>query len=188
MPDRDDVVPDSARPDFAPIGQQFKFCPLCQTELVYRNVHDRMRQQCPSCHWIHFQDPKVGAGVLIQQDGSILLGRRGIDPGKGLWCFPSGFVEIDETPEQAAIRECKEETGLEVEVTSLFGVYPFVSRMKGAGILILYRGHICGGTLAARDDLTEVSFFAPDMVPSDKDWAFASNRQALDQWMNEVAG
>ncbi|MEM7033263.1 MAG: NUDIX hydrolase [Chloroflexota bacterium] len=182
MPDQDDVVHPEEQTDFTPVGQQFKYCPMCQTELVYRHVHDRLRQQCPVCHWIHFQDPKVGAGVLIEQDGQILLGKRGIDPGKGLWCFPSGFVEIDETPEIAAIRECKEETGLNVEITDLFGVYPFVSRIKGAGVLILYRCQIVGGELAASDDLIEVAFFGPASLPAEEEWAFASNREALHRW------
>ena len=186
MSNPDDVVQPEARSDFAPMGQQFKYCPMCQTELENRFIHDRVRQQCPACEWIHFQDPKVGAGVLIEQDGKILLGRRGINPGKGLWCFPSGFVEIDETPEQAAIRECKEETGLDVEITGLFGIYPYVSRIKGAGILLLYRGRICGGVLAASDDLTEAVFVGPDALPSDEAWAFASNREALQQWRYEV--
>jgi ADP-ribose pyrophosphatase YjhB (NUDIX family) len=171
--------------NFAPPGQQFTFCPMCATELVYRQLYDRLRQQCPACGWIHFQDPKVGAGVIAEQEGRVLLGRRGIDPGKGLWCFPSGFMEIDETSEEAAIREFKEETGLDVELAGLFGVYHFHSAVKGTGVLLLYRGRITGGVLAAMDDITELTFFSPDELPPDEELAFESNRNALRRWKKE---
>jgi len=173
--------------DFAPLGQQFVYCPMCATELIYRELFDRLRQQCPACDWIHFQDPKVGAGVIAEQAGKVLLGRRGVNPGKGLWCFPSGFVEIDESPEEAAVREYKEETGLEVELTGLFDVYHFHSAVKGSGVLILYRGRIVAGRPSAMDDLAELAFFAPLELPPAAALAFDSNRQALIQWQQEKA-
>ena len=174
--------------NFAPLGQQFTYCPMCATELVTRQLYDRLRQQCPACNWIHFQDPKVGAGVIAEQDGKVLLGRRGINPGKGLWCFPSGFMEIDETSEEAAIREFKEETGLDVALSGLFDVYHFHSAVKGTGVLILYQGRITGGTLAAMDDLTDLAFFSPDSLPPDEELAFESNRNALRRWREEKRG
>lgn len=168
-----------------PIGQQFKYCPICATELVYRELFDRMRQQCPACDWIHFQDPKVGAGVIAERNGKVLLARRGVDPGKGLWCFPSGFVEIDESPAEAAVREYKEETGLDVELTCLFDVYHFHSAFKGTGVLILYRGNILEGTPTAMDDITEVAFYGADELPAGDQLAFTSNRKALKRWKAE---
>lgn len=168
--------------EFVPLGQQFKYCPMCATELVYRELFDRLRQQCPACEWIHFQDPKVGAGVLVEQAGKVLLGRRGIDPGRGLWCFPSGFVEIDESPEAAAVRECKEETGLEVELRGLFDIFHYFSAVKGAGILILYWAQITGGKPKPMDDMVELAFYAPSELPANDEIAFESNRQALWRW------
>lgn len=170
---------------FAPLGQQFKYCPMCATELVYRELYDRMRQQCPACEWIHFQDPKVGAGVIVEQAGKVLLGRRGIDPGRGQWCFPSGFVEIDESPETAAVRECKEETGLEVELTGLFDIFHYFSAVKGAGVLILYRAQITGGKPKPMDDMVELAFYGPSELPANDEIAFESNRQALRRWQVE---
>ena len=183
----DDLLLPDLRPghDPAPIGQQFKYCPMCTTPLVYRPLFGRQRQQCPACEWIHFQDPKVGAGVMVEQKGQILLGRRGVDPGRGLWCIPSGFVEIDESPEAAAVREYKEETGLDIQLTGLFDIFHFHSAVKGAGILILYSGRIIGGTPRPMDDLVELTFYAPAGLPADDEIAFASNRQALQRWQNE---
>lgn len=182
----DDLPLPSSTMATATIGQQFTYCPMCKTELEYRHIFDRMRQQCPKCEWIHFQDPKVGAGVLAAQNGQVLLGRRGVNPGMGLWCFPSGFVEIDEGPDEAAVREFKEETGLDVRLTALFDVYHFYSAVKGTGVLILYRGDIIGGTPTAMDDLTELAFFGPDDLPADDELAFDSNRQALKRWKTEL--
>ena len=171
--------------NFMPLGQQFKYCPMCKTELVYRDLFDRLRQQCPACEWIHFQDPKVGAGVLVEREGKVLLGRRGINPGKGLWCFPSGFMEIDEDPQEAAVRECREETGLTVQLTGLFGVFHFHSAVKGSGVLILYRGNIVDGKPTPMDDMAELAFYGPDELPDADELAFASNRQALQRWKAE---
>ena len=165
-----------------PIGETYNFCPMCRTELIYNELFDRLRQQCPKCGWIHFQDPKVGAGVLAEKEGRVLLGRRGVNPGLGLWCFPSGFMEIDESPEQAAIREFKEETGLEVELTGLFDIFHFFSNTKGTGVLILYQGNILNGIPTAMDDLAELAFFHPDELPPDDELAFDSNRIALKRW------
>ena len=74
------------------------------------------RAICPQCGWIHFEDPKVAAGVLVEQEGRILLVQRGNDPERGVWSFPAGFVNAYEDPARAAERECLEETGLVVRV------------------------------------------------------------------------
>ncbi|MFQ5613365.1 MAG: NUDIX domain-containing protein, partial [Anaerolineae bacterium] len=163
----------------------FKFCPMCQTGLETRHVFERERQQCPACGWIHFLDPKVGAGVLIEQDGRVLLVRRGMDPGKGLWCLPSGFVEIDESPAEAAVRECKEETNLDVELVGKPDIYHYFHEGRGGGILILYRARVIGGQPRPGDDVNQVCFFEPDSLPASERIAFLSNRTALALWQEE---
>jgi 8-oxo-dGTP diphosphatase len=162
---------------------RFHYCPLCRTELTDKIIFGRSRQTCPHCGWIYFLDPKVGAGVVIEKEGQILLTRRAVPPSLGMWCFPSGFMEINETPEQAAIRECKEETNLDVHLHGLFGVYGYQHDIRGAGVLILYRGEVIGGEPAPDDDVSEVRFFSPDSLPDDI--AFISNREALSLWRNE---
>ncbi len=160
----------------------FKYCPMCAAKLVTRPLFGRERQQCPACRWIHFKDPKVGAGIIAERDGLVVLARRGIDPGKNKWCVPSGFVEYNEAPHTAALREFKEETGLEVTITGLVDVIHYNADFRGAGVMVLYKGNVTGGTPAPMDDVIEVGFFAPDSLPADEEIAFVSNRRALAAW------
>jgi len=128
-------------------------------------------------------DPKVGAGVLAEKEGKVVLVRRAVVPAIGSWCLPSGFVEYDESPAEAAVRECLEETGLEVRLTGLLDVTQYVSQLRGPGIIVLYRGQVVGGEPQPGDDASEVGFFGPDELPTDI--AFPSNRQALARWREE---
>src|SRR6478672_6998818 len=98
------------------------FCPRCGTPVEERLVHGKLRPACPACDFVAFADPKVSATVLIERAGALLFIRRTVDPGRGLWCFPGGFVDFGEDPLQAAMRECREETGLVVEQLRLLEV------------------------------------------------------------------
>jgi len=133
---------------------------------------------------VHFRDPKVGAGVLVERDGKVVLVRRAVVPALGSWCLPSGFVEYDEAPEQAAVREFLEETGLEVKLTGLLDVRQYTNDTRGPGVVILYRGQVVGGEPRPGDDASEVGFFGPDELP--EDIAFATHRHVLAEWREEV--
>ena len=100
-----------------------KFCPKCANPLTERLIERHLRPHCTACGFIHYTGPKVAVGVIISQNGAILLNRRDIEPGRGLWSFPSGYVDVGEALTEAAQREVREETGLEVEVGPLVGVY-----------------------------------------------------------------
>ena len=163
----------------------YRFCPQCATPLEPRVVYGRERLACPACAFIHFREPKVAAGVLVEEDGRVLLARRGIEPELGKWYLPSGFVEYDETPEEAARREVEEETGLIIAVDGLVGAYPIRDRLGRRGVWLCYRGRLLGGEMCAADDVTEVGWFAPDDIPANL--AFESTRQALDGWLAACA-
>lgn len=163
---------------------EYKYCPMCATEMEWRHVFGAQRQQCPNCGWVHFRNLKVGAGVLAERDGKVVLARRGINPGKNKWCFPSGFVEYNESPEMGAVREFKEETGLDVEITGLLDVVYYNADFRGAGIMVLYGGKVIGGTPTPMDDVVEVGLFRKDEIPADDEIAFESNRIALAKWKN----
>ncbi|NOZ29383.1 MAG: GNAT family N-acetyltransferase [Chloroflexi bacterium] len=167
--------------------QSANFCPQCGTRLERREVGDRVRPVCPACGFIYYMNPVVAAGTLVEQDGRIVLVRRGVEPGKGLWGLPAGYVEADESAEEAAIRETREESGLEVELDGLIGVYSFGKDTGSRGVLILYAAHVVGGTLHAGDDATEVAWFAPDSLPPDDQIAFWTHRQALREWQRARA-
>jgi len=162
-----------------------RFCPQCGASLSQRWVAGRERLVCDECDFIFYLNPKVAAGVLVEDDGRVVLIRRGIEPKRGFWALPSGFVELDESAEEAAVRECQEETGLEVALDDLLGVYSFQSLVYGRGVLILYSAHVVGGEMAAGDDAAEVAAFPPEEVPPEI--AFRTHRQALRDWKRAKA-
>lgn len=158
---------------------ELNYCPRCGHALKGREAFGRVRRYCPTCDSIVFRDHKVAAGVLVSHEGKVLLVRRRRGPRQGTWTFPAGFVEFDEDPAEAAVRECREETGLEVEVTSLLDVIAGREHGRGADIVIIYCARLAGGEPRAADDVDQVAFFAPDELPP---LAFRATRVALDKW------
>ena len=155
---------------------EYKFCPRCGSELHPEDRFGRMRPVCQQCGWIYFADPKVAVAVLVEKDGQVLLVRRVNDPFKGYWTLPAGFVDADESPEDAAVRECLEETGLEVRIIGLLDVIAGQEHPRGAHILIAYRGEIVKGNPVPGDDADELGFFSRQDLPP---LAFVSTRKIL---------
>lgn len=156
------------------------FCPRCGTRLERRMAADRERMVCPACGYIHYVNPIVAAGCLVEEDGRVLLVRRGVEPGIGQWGLPAGYAEAGERPEESAVRETLEETGLRVEVDDFIGVYSFLAEALPGGVLVLYAAHAVGGALQAGADATEARFFGPHDLPDEI--AFPLHRRALGQW------
>jgi ADP-ribose pyrophosphatase YjhB (NUDIX family) len=151
------------------------FCSACGGRLE-PGSGPREPQRCTSCGRAHFRDPKVAVGVVVHDgEGKLLLVRRGIEPARGRWALPAGFVDADEDPRVAARREALEETGLDVEVGAVIDVY---AGEPGSGVtfFIAFAATILGGVLAAADDVTDAAFFARDELP---DVAFASTYAAI---------
>lgn len=158
---------------------QIKFCTQCGQAMAERNVYGRLRPVCPHCNHIHFIDPKVAAAVLIEQAGKVLLTRRAGDPQRGLWVTPGGFVDYDEDPRHAAVRECEEETGLKIELLELIDVISSVGKIGGASIVIFFRAQVIAGELKANDDADQVGWFGPDELP---ELAFEPTKIVLGWW------
>ena len=147
------------------------WCPACAGPLDLGGRHP----VCTTCGRVHHRDPKVGVGVVVLDgQGRLLLVRRGVGPGKGLWALPAGFVDAGEDPRAAAARETLEETGLVVEVGRVVDVYPTGST-TGASFFLAFEARLVGGELAAADDALDAAFFAPDELP---ELAFASTLDA----------
>ena len=160
-------------------ADEVKFCPCCGTPVVQANRFGRQRPVCPQCEWIYFADPKVAVAVLILQQGKILLVQRSNEPFRGYWTLPAGFVDAGEDPAEAAVRECFEETGLDVKITALLDLVAGQEHARGAHILIIYRGEILAGEVKPGDDADQVGFFVLEELPP---LAFASTRLILDRW------
>jgi 8-oxo-dGTP diphosphatase len=144
---------------------EINFCLRCGSRLVREERFGRLRPVCPACDWVYFADPKVAVAALIVQDGRVLLVRRANDPQRGLWTLPAGFVDAGEDPAQAVVRECLEETGLNVRVTDLWDVLTGQEHPRGAHILIVYRAEVISGCLEAGDDVDRSGFFPVEALP-----------------------
>jgi 8-oxo-dGTP diphosphatase len=147
--------------------------------------HGMLRPTCPSCGYIWYRNPVPAAGVILVRGLAVLLVKRKFDPRAGTWCLPAGFMEAGETPEQTAVRELQEETGLIAQPTGLFGVYAGFDDPRVRTILLLYTGRITGGEERAGDDAIELGWFPLEALPADL--SFASHRQALAQLHERLA-
>jgi 8-oxo-dGTP diphosphatase len=158
------------------LSDEVNFCPRCGSSVIQAERFGQLRQVCPTCDWVYFADPKVAAAVLVERDGRVLLVRRANEPLRGLWTLPAGFVDAGEDPAEAAERECKEETGLQVQVTGLLDVLSGLEHPRGAHILIVYRAEVQGGDLRAADDVDRAEFFSRQELPP---LAFSTTRNIL---------
>jgi 8-oxo-dGTP diphosphatase len=139
------------------------------------------RLVCASCGFVFYLDPKVAVGTIILDEREhIVLVRRAIEPGYGKWVFPGGYVDRGEQVEAAAIREAREETGLDIRIDRLVNIYSYPGR---APIIIVYAATMIGGCLACDDEGLEAGFFAPDALPWDG-LAFRSTHEALREFLN----
>lgn len=155
------------------------FCPQCGAALERRVMFGRERPVCPACGYVVFFDPKVAVVVFITDGEQVLLVQRRHDPGKDKWALPAGFVEPDEPPETAAIREVEEETGLRVAIDDLILLLHRPDEDGLADLVIAYRAHITGGALYAGDDAVDVQWFSADNLP---DIALVTTKRLIEQW------
>ena len=128
----------------------YSFCPLCGADLELRSLKptEPDRLVCTRCGFIFYQDPKVAVGTIIRNgDDHIVLVRRAIEPGYGKWVFPGGFVDRGEQVPTAAIREAREEAGLDIRLDHLLNVYSYPGR---APVIIVYVATMIGGELGVR--------------------------------------
>ena len=156
--------------------QEDKFCPSCAAALETKDVFGQDRLVCTHCGRVIFYDPKVAVICIVPRDGKVLMIRRGTELGYGLWGLPGGYVDRGEVLESAAAREVFEETGLEVEVGDLIGLF---SEAGNPVMVAAYAARESGGTLAAGPEALDVGFFAVDQLP---ELAFPRDRQLLAEW------
>lgn len=155
-----------------------KYCPQCGTGLEDKMVAERVRPVCPACGFIFYLNPIVAVGALIEYDGRVALVKRGVEPGRNLWGLPAGYVEADESAEEAVVRETWEETHLRVEIDGLLDAYSY-GRDQNPGVLLTYAAHMVSGRLEAGDDALDARWFGPHELP---EIAFGTHRDVLRKW------
>ncbi len=162
---------------------EFIYCPHCATALERRKVGDRARGACPACGYIQYRNPAVGVAVIVRDGDRVLLGRRA-GSYRGQWCIPCGYVEWDEDVREAARREFEEETGLRVQLGSVYAVHSNFHNPKQHTVGIWFTGEIESGEARAADGLDAVGFFHLDALPPEL--AFPTDRLVLDQLRAEL--
>jgi ADP-ribose pyrophosphatase YjhB (NUDIX family) len=160
-------------------------CTRCGSRLELGQVEDedRDRLACVECGFIAYVNPRlVVTTIPVTDDGEVLLLRRGIEPARGLWAQPGGFLEIDETVREAAVRETLEEIGVVVEPGEILGLY---SRPEAAIVVVAFEARIVGGEPHPTPEALEVRPFAPEEIP----WheiAFRTSEWALRDWLKRA--
>jgi 8-oxo-dGTP diphosphatase len=161
------------------------FCVNCGRPLELREIEGRQVEACPVDDFVLWRDPKVVTMVVVESSDGLWLGRRGIEPGYGLWCLPGGFVNDDEHPADAAIRECMEEIGTPVEITELLGVYHIRKEAAPSMVGIAYRARLKDGERPQPgSEMLEVAAFGENALP---ELAFSSHREVLRDWLESAA-
>jgi ADP-ribose pyrophosphatase YjhB (NUDIX family)/predicted GIY-YIG superfamily endonuclease len=162
-----------------------RFCPRCGgvLETLLEKQEQHPRQVCTVCGHIHYGNAKPCAAVLVIRDGRLLLVKRTIAPYRGYWDIPGGFLEEHELPHSAAVREVREETGLEVRLNQLFGFY-LDQYVKGDRTIftlnIYFLAEVVAGVEHAGDETAQLGWFTPDELP--RRVAFDHAQLVLSDW------
>ena len=160
----------------------YRFCHSCGGRLESRRLKttEPERPVCTACGYVVYLDPKVAVGTIIRAgDERLVLVRRAIEPGYGLWVFPGGYVDRGEQIVEAAIREAREESGLDVRIDRLVNIYSYGG---GSPIIIVYAATALTGVLCADEECLEACLFTPEEIP----WhqlAFRSTTEALRDYL-----
>ncbi len=163
------------------VADTYKFCPQCGGALEKRllKAGEPERLVCRGCGFVFYIDPKLATIAVVPLNGGVVMVRRGIDPGYGLWVVPGGFVDVGETVEAAVVRETWEEAQLTVRVERLLNVYSY---RDSTTVVVAYLTEYQGGELAAGDESLEARVFTPDEIPWD-DIPFRSTKAALGDYL-----
>src|SRR5262245_3308330 len=170
----------------SPIRPLFTYCPYDATALTpVSDLEGTLRPTCRMCGFVDYRNPKPCVEALVEQDGRLLLGRRAIEPAKGMWDILGGFMQVGETVEEALQREVLEESGLEVRMTCFLGSHVGVYGRQNEPILVLcFAAESIGGALRPATDVAELRWFSPYELPGPR--AFPHQRAVLEAGMRRT--
>ena len=175
-----DIASGRGVPDW--LASTLSHCSRCGGPLALGTPpgENRDRLTCSACGYISYVNPRLVATTIpVTEAGEAVLIRRGIEPGYGSWAQPGGFLEVDETVAEAAMRETLEETGLLVEPGTILGLY---SRLEATVVVVVFEARIVGGTFIPNHEALEIEAFAADRIPWDG-IAFTTTYWALRDWV-----
>lgn len=153
------------------------FCHYCGSRLVNRHIEGRDRRYCRTCNEPLYENPVPATCVVVaDHHNKIWLVKRSVEPKVGYWCLPGGFMELDETPEEAALRELKEETNITGKIEMLLGISSNSSAGYGTILMAGYLVLDYSGEPLAGDDALDIACFHPDELP---EIAFTSHEQFI---------
>ncbi|HEY9712749.1 MAG TPA: NUDIX hydrolase [Chroococcales cyanobacterium] len=159
----------------------FKWCPLCREPLALFDICGRVRLGCTGkdCLYVRWDGPSPVALAIVLINGRIVLVRRGVPPCKGSWCLPGGFIEADESGDDAAIREFCEEAGMKVRVVKILGAYtPCYDTNE---VILVYLAEVVDGVLAHGDDADAAETFSLEDLP--ENIAFPEHRKIIEDYL-----
>jgi ADP-ribose pyrophosphatase YjhB (NUDIX family) len=155
----------------------YRFCPVCGAGLKSKMIKENepARLLCSKCGFVFYLDPKLVACTVVEMERKIILLKRGHNPEKGKWVIPGGYVDRGEEVKAAALRETREECGIEVKIKKLLGVYSYSGWLE---VMVVYLAEYVSGDLIAGDESTEVKLLEPMEIPWDN-LAFRSTQDVL---------
>lgn len=159
----------------------YRFCPRCGGAFEWRRLKatEPERPVCTRCGSVFYIDPKIAVGTIIRStDDRLILVRRAIEPGYGKWVFPGGYVDRGESLAEAAVREAREECGLDVRLDSLVNIYSY----GRSPVIVVYAATALGGTLCVDDECLESAAVTASEIPWD-DLAFRSTLEGLRDYL-----
>lgn len=156
-----------------------RYCPRCAAELAQDQVRGNARLVCTECGYIFYLTPAPVTCVLVKRGAQVLLVRRRYPPKAGDWCLPAGFIEVGESPEDSAVREVREETGLTVRITGLVDSWASDEDPRTPVVSYAFTAVVIGGTLEAGDDAEEARFFGAEEIPGNI--AFTTHRALIER-------
>lgn len=143
-----------------------KFCHFCGHSLSKKLFEGRIRLFCEGCSRPVYENPVPASCVIATDENDrILLVKRSVPPREGMWCLPGGFMETDETPEEAALREFHEETGMTGKIKKLLGIVTHKSERYGSILVAGFMAKDISGEINPGDDASEAAFFAMNELP-----------------------
>ncbi len=160
------------------ITTAIKSCPLCAQSLQTTLLNGRSRLVCFACEFVHWDNPLPVTATIVPKESKIVLVKRKYPPFVDNWCLPGGFIEAHEAPEDSAIREVEEETGLKIVIERIIEAF---APGKGINVIIIfYLAKPASGPLLAGDDASDVACFSQSELPTNI--AFPLHKEMIDKW------